>query len=200
MNRIVIVDLETTGLSPRHCGILEIGAVVLDAETLVPAADGFFRPVLWERGQLWEYGAEKVHGILKEEAMLPSRVEPMQALQDLLLWLDQQAGEGRWTMAGMNPHFDRGFLQEVANRAATTQGFAGLQGMFRARISHRMIDMHSLATPLAVGKGVPIGPLYTDGIYEMLGMDPEPKPHEALRGAKWEAVAISRMLRGEVSA
>lgn len=200
MNRIVVVDVETSGLSPRNCGILEIGAVVLDPVTLVPLGETFFRPVLWTTALKWEDSAEAVHGISREAAMAPNRVSRFQAVADFLDWLDRSFGSGRWTLAGMNPHFDRSFLQEVVNLAAVSVSWPDLQKRFAAMFSHRMIDMHSLATPLAVAKGVPIGTLYTDGIYELLGMDPEPKPHEALRGAAWEAEAISMLLRGKGAA
>jgi DNA polymerase III epsilon subunit-like protein len=182
---VVVIDLETTGLDPRRCAILEIGAVLLESE----------RPMIFDRslrydpqGRCWEERAEAVHGLSREEATEGWRMEEEDAMQQLLLFLANVAPERlRITMAGMNPHFDRAFLDAAMDRC-------GLRGMWDRLVSHRMIDLHSLAVPMALKAGRPLGKLHTDGIYEMLGMEPEPKPHRALTGARLEAEAMRRLM------
>lgn len=62
INRIVVFDVETTGLAPEQGDrVIEIGAVALDGETIV---DEFHS--LIDTDQPIDPAAQKVHGITKE--------------------------------------------------------------------------------------------------------------------------------------
>lgn len=195
LRRVVVCDIETTGLIPDTHAILEIGAVPLD-----PHRDfAFHRDVRHERWQVWDPDAAEVHGLAKETAMNHrDRVTAAVAIVDFLDWLDTVVLadiQGRAVLAGMNPRFDREFLAQVADCLDIREYFDGL-------VSHRTIDLHTLAVSafwrnLEYAPGMfpgGIDSLHTDAIYGLLGMGPEPKPHRALEGGRREASAIRQLL------
>ncbi len=200
LTRVVVVDLETSGLIPGTHAILEIGAVPLDPHRLFT----FEAHVRREWWQEWDPKAVEIHGLDKERAMNHrDRVTDAVAVEDFMDWLDDifLAGiEGRAVLAGMNPRFDREFLAQVAARLDLGARFDGL-------VSHRTIDLHTLAVsafwrnldyePALFPRG--LDSINTDAIYGLLGMGPEPKPHRALEGARREAAAIRSLLLGGLS-
>lgn len=202
LTRVVVVDLETSGLIPGTHAILEIGAVTLKPDS--NPCYTFHRDVRREWWQEWDPKAAEVHGLAKETAMNHrDRVTDSVAVEDFLDWLDDVvvAGiEGRAVLAGMNPRFDREFLAQVAGRLDLGARFDGL-------VSHRTIDLHTLAVsafwrnldyePALFPRG--LDSINTDVIYGLLGMGPEPKPHRALEGARREAAAIRSLLLGGLS-
>lgn len=200
LRRVVVCDLETSGLIPGTHAILEIGAVTLD-----PGRDfTFHRDVRREWWQEWDPKAAEIHCLAKETAMNHrDRVTDSVAVEDFIEWLDDVALagiEGRAVLAGMNPRFDREFLAQVALRLDLGERFDGL-------VSHRTIDLHTLAVsafwrnldyePALFPRG--LDSINTDAVYSLLGMGPEPKPHRALEGARREAAAIRSLLLGGLS-
>ena len=97
------------------------------------------------------------------------------------------------TIAGENPSFDRDFLKASAQRCE-----------IKWLISHRTIDLHSLAyaSYLKRGLNLPVKDermdLNADRIFNYVGLPAEPRPHRALVGAKMEAEAFSRLIYGKV--
>ncbi|WP_009963030.1 3'-5' exonuclease [Verrucomicrobium spinosum] len=172
--RLLVTDLETTGLDGRACGIVEIGAVwMLGAGEFVmkcrPHADAVI-----------EARAMEVNGC--DWHLDPTVAAEVEALEQFVEWV----GAGPVILCGQNPRHDLWFLQEGAKRHGLELPFV-----------HRTLDLHTLAVAyaLACGRRVPAKGYYTDEIYELLGMEPEPKPHRALVGAQKEAEAF-RMLLG----
>jgi DNA polymerase III epsilon subunit-like protein len=191
LRRIVVVDLETSGLGPE-CGILQIGAVPLDPTRGIEA---FTRNVRLEWWKEWQEGAQQVHGITRAEAEDPRRMPDYEAVEDFLLWIEDHVLadiKGRALIAGMNPAFDLGFLRRVAEQADLKERFEGL-------ISHRTVDMHTLAVAKHWAEpGLDLDRLQTDKIYDLLGMLAEPRPHVAITGAELERLAIQRLLIGSL--
>ncbi len=187
--RIVVVDIETSGLDPYKCSVLQIGAVWLGAAPL-NCEDVFFADARHEWWHEWEAGAAKVHGLSRAEASDIHRPSEAVALEDLLDWLEFLPVPGRLILAGMNPAFDLSFLRRAARDSDQTPRLEGL-------LSHRTLDMHTLALAKCVAEGEDPDGLHTDAIYEMLGMKREPRPHEALTGARMEGQAIRRLLSRE---
>lgn len=174
--RILVVDLETTGLDAKVCSILQIGAVWLSGEV------GEFSLGCHEwPGAKVEDRAMEINGLRHHlgNTELSSEAEAVAALLD---W----TGPEECMLAGLNPSFDRAFLQEAQYR-----------GKFNVvrRFPHRVIDLHTLTVSYAIARGdlLPNRGLYTDEIYAVLDMPPEPKPHVALTGVRMEAEAL-RML------
>ena len=187
LSRLIVLDIETSGLDPVSGGILEIGAVPLDPAR---AGESYRCDVRLEWWMPWEAGAVAVHGIPRDEAISHHRLNEAVALEQLLDWIDDTAlGDitGRAIIAGMNPQFDLAFLRGVAARADMLDRFRGL-------IAHRTLDMHSLAVAKMLSYGADPDSLNTDAIYEILGQPPEAKPHRALEGARREAAALLDLL------
>lgn len=173
LSSVVVVDVETTGLNPDRCAILEIGAVAL-----VSGEEWSADCRAWQHC-LVEDKALEVNGCTRErvfDASLPLACEVMPAFVD---WM---RARGLVMLAGMNPGFDANFL--------------GVALGHKGPWVHRHIDMHSLAVmwSLRHGLSVPERGFYTNTIYTMLGLPPEPEPHHALTGARREAEALRVML------
>jgi DNA polymerase III epsilon subunit-like protein len=187
--RILVVDLETTGLDPVRHSIVEIGAVWLSGRV------GSFeqRCRVWD-GAALDAGALRVNGLDAAACGDKSLPPEAEALVDFLLW-SKASADYPVMLAGLNPNFDLGFLRAAASRAGISCDRA-----FR----HRVLDLHSLAVGYALRAGLPVPSrgLYTDEIYALLDLEAEPKPHRALTGARKEAEAFGRLwaLSGEVAA
>lgn len=104
MNRIIVLDVETTGLSPaRGDRVIEIGAVVVEGERFVDEFTTLIRtdhPIHW--------AAQKVHGI--SDAMLQGAPCP----QDV--WPEFARFIGSSTLIAHNASFDLGFLRQEFSR------------------------------------------------------------------------------------
>lgn len=185
---VVVIDVETTGLDPAKHSVIEIGAVVLDSLDAVAPLE-FVAEVRADWWREWDEEAGQVHGITRAVAEDPARLAPARALAMLLEWLLAIGGGRRAILAGMNPGFDLAFLREMARRTEQERAL-------RERIGHRTLDLHSLAF-VAARQWDPawdLANLHTDKIYWLLGMQPEPKPHRALTGARMEAEAFALLL------
>jgi DNA polymerase III epsilon subunit-like protein len=192
MSLICVIDLETSGLDPRQCGVLEMGAVMLDG-ALSPLGEwsSLVRVCEWQK---WESDAERVHGVTRAEAMSEDRPAAPAVLADFLHFVDSHSDGRRVVLAGMNlAGFDVPFLKEIMERESPPLSM--LMGLAWQRlISHRTIDIHALAAGAMLARGNRIDKLYTDGIYALLAMPAEPKPHSALTGARMEAQVLRALV------
>jgi DNA polymerase III epsilon subunit-like protein len=193
MSLICVIDLETSGLDPRECGVMEMGAVMLQRD-LSPVGEwsSLVRVCEWQR---WEADAERVHGVTRVDAMSADRPSAPVALADFLRFVDSHSDGKRVVLAGMNlAGFDVQFLKAILERVAPSSLRDLMEADWRWLISHRTIDIHALAAGIGLAEGLNLAGFYTDGIYKMLGMDAEPKPHQAITGARMEAEALRRLV------
>jgi DNA polymerase-3 subunit epsilon len=99
MNRIVIVDTETTGLSVKNGGrVIEIGAVALESGLIVAELT-----TLINTGAVISYGAFRVHGISQQ--MLTDKPTP----EDVWPGFVEFVGDS--PLVAHNAPFDRAFVQ-----------------------------------------------------------------------------------------
>jgi DNA polymerase-3 subunit epsilon len=103
--RIVVVDVETTGLDPYNDRLLSIGAIDLRAGRLVPASA--FSVVL-RQPSVSDTGNILIHGIDGSTQLAGS--EPAQALLDFL------THAGNAPLAGFNADFDRLMIGRAVER------------------------------------------------------------------------------------
>jgi len=98
MERVVVVDVETTGMSTLNGGrVIEIGAVLVDGGEIAAEFGTLIRvesPI--------HYGAQKVHGI--SHAMLQGEPQPQQ------VWPGFCDFVGTASLVAHNYTFDRGFI------------------------------------------------------------------------------------------
>jgi DNA polymerase III epsilon subunit-like protein len=182
LTKMLVVDLETTGLEARLHGIVQIGAVWLTGGQ----GEFFLECRAWPGAQI-DPGAFKVNGLSPERCEDASLMSEAEAVTKFLQWIGPQPV----LLAGLNPSFDRAFLHAAMRRAATGDKLSKSQ-----LFPHRTLDLHSLAVRYALQRQEPVPSrgFYTNEIYALLGMAPEPEPHVALVGAQMEAEAIRRLL------
>jgi len=99
MNRVIVVDTETTGLSVKNGGrVIEIGAVAVENGQITAEL-----ATLINSGGAISYGAFRVHGI--SEQMLAGKPTP----QEVWPWFLEFAGNS--PLVAHNAPFDRAFVQ-----------------------------------------------------------------------------------------
>jgi len=181
---MIVVDIETTGLNPRKNSIVSIGAV------------DFHNPEdqFYEERKIFE-GAEvhpqalKVNGFTEEQIRDEAKRSLEEIIEAFLSWTEKS---GIKVLAGHNiAGFDVLFLINSANKYGLNWN-----------MGRRCVDTHSLcyahhlkrkAPPLNEGESS----LNLDNVLIYVGLPPEPKPHNALIGAKLEAEVLSRIIHGK---
>ena len=182
---MVVLDIETTGLDPEFNGLVSIGAV----DFLHPSQT-FYGECHIREGERIEPEALEVNGFTLDEVKDKNK----QSTRDLLMNFDEWLRSRPIRMAGglHIASFDVPFINKKA-----------VQCGVRMRLHRRTIDLHSIAyarmqqlnkvVPMTDGWSV----MDTDFIYPFVGMPKENKPHNALTGAKWEAEALARLIKGK---
>lgn len=190
---ILVVDLETTDLDEGRGSIIQLGAVWLFGGPEDPDKQEFACDCRAWPGAIVDPGALEVNGASEARVWNPALPVEMEALDLFYAWIQSCLSEGRGPsviLAGLNPYFDLRWLRAAAARAGRSETI----------FPHRTLDLHTLALHHAVvnGKPVPTKGFKTDGIYELLSLPPEPRPHVAIQGARAEAEAL-RVLFGLAS-
>ncbi|MEW6062980.1 MAG: 3'-5' exonuclease [Nanoarchaeota archaeon] len=176
---MIVVDVETTGIDPKKHSIVSIGAV------------SFYNPEnqFYDECRIWE-GAEtteealNINGFSEEETRNFNKKTLEEAIKKFWGWTDNIKNK---IIAGENPNFDRDFLKASAERY-------GIKWVF----GYRTVDLHSLCYINYLKRKLnPPDKLNTDKTLNYVGMPSEPRPHNALTGAKMEAEAFSRIIYGK---
>lgn len=131
--RLLWLDLETTGLDPRKCSILEVSASVAYLTDPFRAVPIFNAPLRLEQAEavdLPEY-IRTMHAELLP-LCLASSVKVIDAEDALLRYAPQiDDRDEKTTLAGASVHFDLGFIREHMPRLAE-------------RLSHRVYDTSAI--------------------------------------------------------
>ncbi len=186
---MIVVDVETTGIDPQKHSIVSVGAIHF------PNPENVFYGEcrIWDGAEIWE-GFEggvsplDYNGFTKEQITDPNKPSVEDLIKKFFDWVSDFPDK---TIAGHNPLFDRGFLEASA-------GMAGLKWTF----GYRMIDLHSLVYTHHLRRRIQIPlskertDINIDRALVYAGLPPEPRPHNALTGAKMEAEAFSRLIYG----
>jgi DNA polymerase III epsilon subunit-like protein len=183
---MIVVDVETTGVDTERCSIVSIGAV----DYLQPKRR-FYRECRIFDGALVADEALAVNGFTREGISDPHKPTDAVIVEELEFW-SQQSQARLW--AGHNPMLmDVKMIRLAAERNSQPWPF-----------NYRSLDLHSVCLTVMALTGIdrPMTPdgqstLNLDGILSFVGLAPEPKPHNALRGAIHEAEAFSRLLTGK---
>lgn len=177
---MIVVDVETTGTDPRYHSLVSIGAIDFDNPS-----DSFFKECYIFDGARVEEKALEINGMTETELHDKTKPSEAEIVKQFIEWMKSKKDH---TFAGQNVSFDVSFITAAAERAKTN--------IF---IAHRVVDLHSITyfhmsrrgivPPLAHGRT----DLDSDKIMEYVGIEPEPKPHIAINGAKWETEAFGRL-------
>jgi DNA polymerase III epsilon subunit-like protein len=167
LNRLVAVDVETTGLNPFRHQIVSLALVPIDCEK--QSLELYIRhgQPLWQETAL-QYFADF------ESTWESQAVTPHEACVRLEDYLSGQFGEPV-TAIGHNIGFDVAFLKQLANLADLDE----LPGL-----SHRVLDTHTILFLLHVCGIVPGEALTSTGAFAHFGISPpERQRHSAIGDA-----------------
>ncbi len=183
---MLVLDCEMTGLDPEKNSVVSVGAIDLER----PSRQLYEECRAWDGAHI-EPAALAVNGFTLEQVTDTKKQSEGDLVHRLILFADGMADT---TFAGQNVFTDLYFLRAAAIRAGHTAW----------PFAHRVIDIHSLCFEHMIARGVqpPIDPfkhhsaLNLDKILIYCGVPEEPRPHNALTGAKCNAEVISRILYG----
>jgi len=183
---MLVIDMEFTGIDPEKHAIISIGAVDFDN----PERQFYEECQIFEGAELDPAGLA-VNGFTEAECKDPNKKTQEEALKDFYHWINMSKDQK--IMAGQNAFLDR----EMINK-----GFERVGIDFR--FHYRILEIHSIAYYDYIKKGIEIpqkndysSALSLDKIAEYVGLPEEPKPHNALTGAKLEAEILSRLFYGK---
>lgn len=181
---MIAVDVEASGIGPDTHSIVSVGALDLDN----PSSQFYEECRVWDGAHINDE-ALAVNGFTREQITDATKQSEADLVHKFAAWAQGSADR---TLAGQNVSFDRDILEAAARRAGHTEW----------PFAHRTIDSHSLCWMHQVKRGLtpPVdaekkrSALNLDAILVYCGIPEEPKPHNALTGAKCHAEVISRLL------
>lgn len=179
---MIVLDVESTGLSPVRNSIVSLGALDLENST-----NRFYAECrVWEGSEI-EDEALAINGFTRNDIEEGSgKQSEAELITAFVEWAKN--GPRNRMLAAQNPSFDLEFVQEACKRAGIPCPFG-----------KRTIDVHSLTwlhmtlrgeVPLVQGDRSAIN---LDAALVYCGISEEPKPHNALTGALCHAEVISRV-------
>ncbi len=180
---MLVLDIEASGVDYNKNSIVSLGALDFDN----PKNQIYLECRIWDGAHINDE-ALGINGFTIEEITDKNKMSEEELLRNFLDWSKELADR---TLAGQNVSFDRDFIKAAAARAGVDYPFA-----------YRTIDSHSLAWMHMIKRGLkpPIdlehkrSALNLDAVLNYCGIPEEPKPHNALTGAKSHAEVISRLL------
>ena len=137
---MIVVDVETTGLSASRHSIVSIGAI----DFAYPAKQ-FYKECKPFQGADIDPQALAVNGFKLEHLTAPDRPMLFDVMQDFLAWSKECDDH---TLAGMNTWFDRDFIRSAIGRYHLDWPFG-----------QRIVDLHSVCYSHMVAQGKRILPL-----------------------------------------
>lgn len=173
---MIIIDIETTGLDPlKHC-MVSLGAVDYDT------GDEFYGECRVYPGRTIDPFALGVNGFTEARCLgQPTDQLPHSLYMDFLRWAVIDTKREPLLAGQQVGSFDIRFLRAIADDPD--------QGIIPTwPFGHRSVDLHSVAYA-KLRKSLSL-----DGILQALGLAPEPKPHNALTGARLERDAFKLLL------
>lgn len=169
-NDLFALDIETGGVDPVKNSILSIGAVHIDT------GDEIYIECRNYDDRIIDDFALKVNGFTLEQATHKSKPLPHVAYSTLVFWTLKYTKKPM--LIGENlPSFDVQFLRD-AQRLSVSPWIFG----------HRHIDLHSLSFG-KFGRSVKM-----DETLKLLGLPEEPRPHNALTGARVTRDAFKKIM------
>lgn len=179
---MISLDVESSGLDPRTCSILSLGAIDTDD----PTNQFYDECRAWDGAEINDEALE-VNGFSREEIGEGSaKKTEAELIRDFVAWATDRPGNR--TLLAQNVPFDLGFVQQACKRAGIESPFA-----------HRALDLHTLCWMhmTLAGKEPPVNKHRTainlTYVLEYCGLPEEPSPHNALTGALCHAEAFARM-------
>ena len=186
---MIILDIETTGLDPKKNSIVSMGAIDFSN----PANQFYGECRIWKGAEV-DQEALDINGFTLEQIKDPHKISLEELIIEFLTWAKTVKNS---TIGGHNVWFDLGFLRDSIERTKI-KGYET-----RTRFGSRNIDLHSEAYSNHMKRKFPVPikngrtDLTADYAFVYVGLAIEPRPHNALIGAKMEAEALYRLIYGK---
>lgn len=195
---MIVIDVEASGIDPKRNSLLSIGAVDFNNPE-----NQFYQECYAFEGAEIDQSAIAYCGFTMAEATDKTKLSEGEIVENFFNWAKDQK---EMTLAGENlVWLDLAILSYAAERHGLKHDFA-----FKSQFSYqqpmpfgfRTIDLHSLSYAHHLSRGIKppmekgLTRLSADTTFRYVGIPPEPKPHQALNGAKYEAEAFSRLIHG----
>ncbi len=178
---MIVLDVESSGLSPRHHSIVSLGALDLDD----PTNQFYDECRIWDGGKI-EDEALAINGFSREEVTDPARKSEAELITAFVAWAcDRPANR---MLAAQNPSFDLEFVQAACERAGIDCPFGK-----RTLDVHTLVWLHMTANGVTPPEMKHRSAINLDFALRYCGIPEEPKPHNALTGALCHAEVISRI-------
>jgi len=158
---MIALDIETTGLSEINHGMISLGAIEIET------GQTFYGECRIDDNDQISDKALSINGFTPEQVRDTSKIEAHELYLKFLKWAEKYKDP---ILIGQNlPSFDVRFLKYYH--------FDVLNNEHKWIFGHRYIDLHTYVFA-KTGKSQS-----HDETLEMLGMEPEDRPHNALNGA-----------------
>lgn len=178
---MIVVDAEFSGLDPVKHGLLSIGAVDFDSP----------ENIFYEECQLREdaetmAAALVANGFSLTDITNPTKPTEERLLSDFIEWVSPMKHK---LLVAHVPILDQWFIRKACDRYKRKQPFR-----------YRTIDLHSIAVVKMINAGHNIydekgySEVNLAAVCGFCGIPEEPKPHNALNGAKAVAECFSRLV------
>lgn len=180
-NFMIALDCEMSGLDPVKHSILSIGAVDLEN-----SKRSFYGECFLPENKTFQVEALAVNGFTEEQIFDKSKDSLKQLMEKFYEWLQ---GCSEKTLVGQNVSLDRAFLNTAFSETEVPFQF-----------HYRVIDLHSVGCAMFLRDGRPLNidegriKMSLDKIAEYVGLPEEPRPHNALTGATYNAEIFSRLV------
>lgn len=181
---MIIVDVESSGIEPTKHSVLSIGAIDFSN----PKNQFYGECRVWDGAHIMDE-ALAVNGFTREQIVDEKKQTEESLVKSFLAWIMPLREH---TIAGQNPSFDRDAIHKAAERYHLNWPLA-----------YRTIDLHTACYLHMIRRGItpPVAnkrsDLNSDKIMKYVGIPTEPRPHNALNGAKVAGEALSRLLYGK---
>lgn len=187
---MIVLDIETSWADPYSNSIVSIWAIELENPS----------NLFYEECRIFEWAliqdeALMVNWFSKEEITDVSKKSVNELLLSFMKWCDRIDDRTIWWHnVG---YFDLRFLEENSNKCWLKNSF------WLINWNYRTIDLHTVAYAYLTKNKLQIpfknnlSSLNLDFILSLVWLPSEPRPHNALNWAKYEAEAFSRFLYGK---
>lgn len=178
---MIIIDVETGGLDPHKHALLSIGAVDYETGDEFYGECRTYKDYPGHEDDLIDDFALKVNGFTLDQCHDVTKQWPHSLYMQFLHWAAIEKKRDLLIGGQQVGSFDILFLKRFANDSGH-----GIVPVWP--FGHRSVDLHSSAYTI-LGKSLSL-----DGILTAVGLSAEPRPHNALTGARLERDAFKRLL------
>lgn len=116
MKKILWLDTETTGLSPKKHGLREVAFIAIVDDEIVGKEVLFINPSTYKKDVEYDPKALEISGKTIKELQSPNYIKSEHQFEDfgefVSDFVDLEDKNDYWTLAGYNINFDIGFLKD----------------------------------------------------------------------------------------